>query len=511
MKYIKKNYINLIITFIIWLITILINVNFIKNKIPVETYLYPINSNSNFLFKYILLEIFDFILLFSMTKIIQKIVHEVKSGNELHKKFVEGFMISFIILLIYLVFNFPGQWAGDSLHLLEYARSLRTIPWHNIYTSLFYIISFSFISHAAGVVVFQYILISSTFGYIYANIFGKFKTKLRFLFFLILLTPINLFYANWVFRTTICGYLELLTVFYIIFNKKEILKSKNKKLLFALLVGFISSYRSENILYLLFPIILINKQNIKEVLKLIFICIISMIIINVPQKISSSKYYNHDYLITNTYESLQYIVNSISDEEIEKYYTKNINNIIPLDYIKDYGYHSYFENNYDNTKHGTMIGKTKTEEQKYLIDVAKMFWKYKKLYLYNKINSFTDMLFSKTYFPTGKTYSKRTEYYFHEQVEIISADFKEKYTYKGDQNPDITKKLIIPFILILLLLIINIFKKKANMFIYMLLIVKALIVTLICPITIFMYYYFLYLIIYYLLIYEILNIKKKQI
>ncbi|MBP3766225.1 MAG: hypothetical protein J6G98_03490, partial [Bacilli bacterium] len=399
---------------------------------------------------------------------------------------------------------------GDSIHLLEYARSLRTIPWHNIYTSLFYIISFSLIPHAAGVVIIQYIFISCVIGYIYSNIFNKYKTRLRVLFFMLLLTPINLFYANWVFRTTICSYLELLTIFYIIFNLENIITSKSKRRIFIILVGFISSYRSENILYILIPIIFINRNNIKEIIKLFITCLIAMILINLPQKIVSKKYYNSDYLITNTYETLQYITNYISEEDIKKYYTNNIRNIIPVEYIRNYGQHAYFEYNYENTDHGTTLNKSQEEQKKYLVDIAKLFFKYKKLYLFNKINGFTEMLYGKTYFPVGMTYSKRTEYFFQKQSNIIKDKFKKEYSYKKDQNPNIYKKLILPFIITILLLIFNLFKKNKIKYIYILLLLKALIITLVCPITIFMYYYYLYLISYYLLLYKIIELIKRD-
>jgi len=493
MKRIINNYkFEIITSIILFIFTTIISHNLFQNKVPYETYLYPY-ENSLFLLKYIILKTISFFIIFIIIYFIKFIYQKIKEKNIFYIRFIEGSIIFFILLFITLLKNFPGVWTYDALHLLEYATSLNFISWHNIYTSIFYIISLFFIPHASGIVIIQFILISIIFGYIYAKIFEIFPTKLRFLIFLIL-TPINIFYANWVFRTTISSYLELFLIFFTIFNLNKKISFK-KMLLFDILIAFICFYRSENIIYILLPIIL-NFKSFKIIFKHILFIIIISLIINFPQKIISNKYYNYDYLIITTYESLQYILNTVSaNDKVILNEKNNIEKIIPYEYLKNYGQHSYFEYNYENNSYGTVLNKPKTAQLSYLLSVLKIFKEHFNLFLQNKINLTTSLFINKTYYPTTPLYSLRTKYFFEERLNSITNHIDKKYHLnKNIYNVDTTNSLLIPFSIICLALVFNLFKNKKLFLVLLLLFIKLGACILFAPGATFMYFYYLYLI-----------------
>ena len=236
-----------------------------------------------------------------------------------------------------------------------------------------------------------------------------------------------------------------------------------------------------------------------------------MVAISLPQYYFSNKYYNKDYMQINTYSTLQYIYNSNSFNDISKKETKVIDTVIPIKYLRDYGYHSYFEINYNNTGTGTTTGLDSVKQKEFLNSVFKLFWKNKKLVLHHKINNFTSMAINKTYFDNYQTVDKRENYFFEKQYKYISDEYEKRYyplnknyTYKF-LNFDMSFNIVVIIFLSMLTVSISLFKKNYKiLLVQFLLFIKFVGIIFLAPNMSWFYFYYFYLIVPILFMYNLI-------
>ena len=477
---------------------------------PAFDYLYPYDLNYyEYIIIYTIIKILVLIFLFLFWKQIFKMF---KFKDTKIKYFTESFLIVSISFLIFLIFRWPGAFFGDCFHLFEYSRHLQLIPWHSIFTSLFYIFSLSIIPIPSGIVIIQIII----FSFIYSDLYNIISTnlknkKLRFLFLLPLFLP---FIANniiYPFRTTYYFFVELYYYVYVflVLTRKTIPKNLNYIIL-VILSAFLVKYRSEGIVYLIsFPIVFyfILEKNFKEKYFKYMILFISLIVlIGIPQNYFYNKYYYKEYLLANFYHPLSDIFNN---REINE---KEINDLINVNELKNYGGHYFFENNYLVTKHGTISSMNNKEQEKFINEMIKIFVNNFDFYIKSKINTFYMTLGYNPILPNHY----RSNYFFTEQFDNAVANFysfpltEHNRFYKIINISYKCKDIIIITSLTIIYIFYSIIKKKYLHFVLCgTILVKTVIVFLASPSDFSPYYLGFYAIFYFLLAYLLIDFVDK--
>lgn len=483
-------------------------------------------------------KIIAFILYLLFWKMIFYIKDKVKSKDKKTCSFLQSFIFYFTFNIILLLLTWPGIWRYDECKILACASFYTLEYWQHYITSIFYSISLMFIPIPSGVIIAQMAVIAMIVAYI----ISEFKQivnnkKLVYLlyipFFLLPILDTNLYPL----RLSIYTYIELLFVCQLILmNHKQFATKKDIALLLITMI-LLSVWRSEGILFLiLIPIICIVflKKSIKERkyrFLLTGITILISLILILPQEMNYRIESSNKYEMTSFIDQLQVVVKKeIENGQMEEETRQKIEKVIDIDEFLKYR-RGIYANNYGN------LYKEYTQEDykelkkiykellvKYPIDVLK-----ERLNLLletsgfkNDINVHVDN--------TRVIYKRPANLALHEFRTIykstspISLNLRngvinilEGWNISAEQcdtniSFNIFYNVIPSIIIVTVLCIISLFKKKwISLFIFGIILLKAIAIILTAPDTFFMYYLPIYLVGYFMLMLAIvLKIDKNK-
>lgn len=180
-------------------------------------------------------------------------------------------MIYFTIMFAIMLIIWPGIWRWDEMITLGSLTDGFLYHWQHWLSGFYYYICLQFIPCPGGVVLVQLLLISLIIGNSINKLYECLHTKWVYLMFVPLFFPAVIDNNFYPIRSSICTYIEFYLIFELIFIK---IKNKEINILKFFQLGIITaiaaSFRTENIIYIIFipiVILLIKKQNIIK-----FIC-----------------------------------------------------------------------------------------------------------------------------------------------------------------------------------------------------------------------------------------------
>lgn len=199
-----------------------------------------------------------FILIFY--QVLGLIFREFRKGNEAVRKICKYGGSYFLLMLVFLLLTWPGIWRIDEFTILRTARDLHVHYWQGYLTSVYYIFCLMMIPAPVSVILFMCLINSAVVGYLIYKLLEYTKgNRLTYLLYLpFLFFPVidsNLYPM----RMSVYAFLELLLLAKLCFWKIEDRRPGKKELgAVLLLAGIITCWRSESIYYLiLFPVLLL--------------------------------------------------------------------------------------------------------------------------------------------------------------------------------------------------------------------------------------------------------------
>lgn len=467
-------------------------------------------NNINWL-NYISCKILLLIILFALWQYIGKLI---KKDEESYKYF-KYFLIYMIPITFLFIFLYPGNWYGaDVYNFYDFATKAEFLYYLNYLSSVFYIIAYMLFPIPAGASFLVAILFGLVFSYIAKNLYDIYKSKLIYLLlipFFMLHTLLYTFYAN---RPIVFGVSYLLLISIIMIDKiKQNKLTTTKFISLAILTGIVGYWRSESI-YLVIAIplfIFISykiKWNVKNIIKIFGICIVSFIVISLPQKtvelkektdIPSSR--NLPMFVQPlSYMLTQELKGDNLDEDLAK-----INNVLDIKLMKKY---ASYEETFCIWSEGGCIKEYTLEEYKEFITGYKNVIK-NNIPLFLKTKALT---FKSASSISGDIFTTKNLYYSNDQYILEREDTKPLFGYKirkalysliegKNYYSDKTNilwvlinNLFIPLIIIGLIFIYSIIKKDLFYFLLTgMLLGHTLIVFITAPASYFMYYFNVYI------------------
>lgn len=520
MKKIKVNRIN-VITALIATVHFLITFFTDKNIF---------NLNNINKLNYSLCKILLFVILLLFWNFIIKLIIKKDKNKRMYIKYFLVYMIPMIIILLLI---WPGVWYGsDVTNFFWISTGAEYLYYLNYMTSVFYIVGYMLFPVPSGAIILQTILYGIVCSYIIKNCFDIYKSKwiyLMYLPFFLLHTIFYTFYAN---RPIMYSAFYLLIVMYMIFEYKKKKKYNIKKILFLSIITAIAGFwRSESI-YLIICIPILTfiiyhlKVNVKNIITIFGIFILSFTIISLPQKIEEHKESTDAPSSRNLpifVGPLSYMLSqgNLVGKNLE-YNLSNIDKVIDVEIMTKYG--SYADTPAIWSDGGCIKEYTKEEYDLFLksyIEVIKdnfpLFLKTKTYTFaassgvfnegFTSINLYTkdsDLLFGR----------KDTKALFGNKIRKNTMKFIEgKFNNNGKLNIiyRLFGNLLWPMIFIGMLFIYAI--KKKNIFYFLIsgmMIGHICIVFFTAPASYFMYYYNIYLCGWVLAIYFLISFLEKN-
>ena len=283
--------------------------------------------------------LFAFLIIWFFWKLVFKVISEFK-------KSYMGFIALFIVGAVFLgllwpdILTFTSPYYDDNV--VTYSCAVRLTPdyWHNFYHSVIYCAALLFFPMDSMIMLFQWALYVFALAYVFERA-SALNLKRKWLIFLAFLLPDNIMLMGYSHRIMI--YISLVTVYaaIIVF---DLLEHRERDLRFDILLAvfgaFLCVYRSEGIIpgVLLYGIYMLfqGKRKLPRILTGIGIFAVLFLIINLPQKMGTIRYYGDDYSLVNAMSPLQVIINS-SEGHIDSKYWDDINGVVPSWAIAQYG------------------------------------------------------------------------------------------------------------------------------------------------------------------------------
>ena len=209
-----------------------------------------------------------------------------------------------------------------------------------------------------------------------------------------------------------CMYTILLLFYfaYMFFLTVDDNPSRNSTMILFILALFITEWRSEGFLLGIIPFIaylFLRVRRKRSILGYIVTFIICLYIISLPQKMGSYKYYGSDYLIVNTMNPLQTILN---DENSNFSYEKGeedlkiVDSVCPLNYIKQLGLNGYRCYNYEKGRFINQSCNSSKQSSDYLQSCLRIYFHNLRILLKHQCNLFFNC------FGVEKDYFELSEY-----------------------------------------------------------------------------------------------------
>ena len=295
-------------------------------------------------------------------------------------------LIAGLFLILCLYPEMFGVETTDDYMNYVYARELLPMYWHGFLTNVVYIACMIVFPHPVSIPVIQFIFGVSVLFYIggtfMTHLSGRKKAKTALVscfFLLVVLLPETI--RILIYPTRNCMYaivcLWALGILFVDGEKNGEL-TKRKFTLLVFLFAVLGSWRGEGILYLLaFPFLLyftyeqksrkklFSKAHGKQLLFYLTICILFML----PDKYGVNKYQNSDYMIANTTGPISAVLHdegaNVSYDGIKED-LEHIAEVIPLEYIYQYGCNGGFYYNAISGRWVRQSGTSKLEGRQYI-------------------------------------------------------------------------------------------------------------------------------------------------
>jgi len=256
------------------------------------------------------------------------------------------------------------QWPDDFLcggdNYIPFSYSLRLMPeyWHSVLLSCLFTAAMMVFPHAISITLLQCGIFVFALAYVYDRIDRCEKLKncscVKYLMLLPLIFRDTFGIATNPERAEInvsfCIIFTSIVVFDV-FEKKETSKGKMIGMLFY--GAFLAVFRSEGILVGLLGfvvwLIFAYRPRAKDAIAICMCLIMAYYLFSLPGKVGNIKYYGNDYSIVNSFSSLKNILNSensnlhYEDAEAD---IRAIDELVPVDIIKEYGIEGYRMLNY---------------------------------------------------------------------------------------------------------------------------------------------------------------------
>ena len=291
-------------------------------------------------------------------------------SNKKNKRMCRLFISLSFLFICFAFLTYPKMygWEVDDLAIYELVTHKQVLFWHSYLTNLIYLASYFIFPHPISLPIIQVICWCGVCSYIILNIFILTENKwLRTLgwSFVVLYETYSI--ALMPYRNCMYTILSLFFIAYLALNymKNEKFSYKNIIIL-SIFGGILAFWRSEGCLYLLFTFFILvigyGKKYIKQSIICTILMMISFFIVSFPQKIANEKYYRKDYMIINMVSALSPILNN-QNCNIDYYGAiedlENINNVIDITYIKQFGSMGY---QYYNASQGRNLTQTNTSD-----------------------------------------------------------------------------------------------------------------------------------------------------
>lgn len=247
-----KYWLPYIIALIQWLITFIIQIDrifFEYDQINVRV---------------IVVKVLYLITLVLMWKIIFKVYDEVKNRNVYYIRGLKIFLIYFGILMMLLLILWPGTWSWDDASGIVAEHYYGWNPWQHIVTAIYHEVLLQILPFLGGLIILQNMIIAGIVAYFIINVEKYFDIpilKNKYVDILIKILPFMLppilMHQFSGYRMGMYIYVELLMLIILV----KIIQNKEIKwkliLLFAMLVGIVSTWRTESVFYIPFVLIII--------------------------------------------------------------------------------------------------------------------------------------------------------------------------------------------------------------------------------------------------------------
>lgn len=266
------------------------------------------------------------------------------------------FFSCLIIGIAAIIVIYPGMYAYEVDNYITYRYAMMSYPlyWHHAYTSYVYLACHMFLPHPIAIPLVQFVSFLLIIFYAYNMSISITEKKWRMFYFLLLAVPEALYVALNPYRNCFYAILCLGLLIYVYFEFKQQKKLSRTKFVVLLTVfAFIAVWRSEGIIFsiILFAGIMwiVYGQKLKRVLLQLFLLLICIKVISIPQDLGSKKYWGSDYTLINCMNSLQSMLNAdnvnLQYEGAESDLAA-IETITPVEMIKESGIGGY--RNYNN-------------------------------------------------------------------------------------------------------------------------------------------------------------------
>lgn len=249
--------------------------------------------NSINIINYYFCKVLVFVILVLFWRFVFKTIFKRSNDNI---KYVKYFLIYILPMVVVLFLIWPGVWYGDDVYnFFNYAINTEYLYYLNYISTVFYIIGFMIFPCTSGAIILQTILFGIICSYIVKNCFDIFKNKLVYLLYVPFFLFHTIFYTFFANRPIMYGICYLFLIMYLIIENKKNNDFNFKKLIFiSFVTAVVGFWRSESIyLIVAIPIFVFLiyhlKFNIKNILKIGGVFIISFIIIALPQKIEEHR------------------------------------------------------------------------------------------------------------------------------------------------------------------------------------------------------------------------------
>lgn len=287
-----------------------------------------------------------------------KFIFKVLLG-EIKKTHLILFGIIFAIGLVFMVIIYPDFPAGGIDNYTTYAQAIRFLPtyWQSIYTGVIYAASLMLLPHSFGIYFFQWLAFVMTIAYIYIGLEKLFpKKNIKYFALLFFVLPESYYIVFDAYRNNYYTILCMFYFAYLIFSIRE----KNKQfpiremVFMTFLTTFIMVWRSEGILIGIGGIILLlvaYKVNWKKAVILLTVFVSMYLALSWIQGIGEKKYYGQDYMIVNTCDVLENILNNPNADLFYEGAEEDllaIEMVVPVQVLKEDGLIGYRNYNYTN-------------------------------------------------------------------------------------------------------------------------------------------------------------------
>lgn len=268
-----------------------------------------------------------------------------KRNSGIYKRWVSVFIIYFSIMLLMLLFFWPGTWSWDDAGILLGVRRYDSfVPWQHIISGCYQAVLLQLLPFPGGIILIQNAIVSVCVAYTVAKLEDSFNIKifispiLDIVFKLLpfFLPPVLLYQFSG-YRMGIYVYLELAMLVMILCGKRdEVAWSWKQVILFGFLAVLTACWRTESLFYaIMMPLFLAGlDRKIVSIKKCIF-CIMMIIVgflgVNKVQNIALG---NSNYKIMSLMGPYAAVVRA-ADYLEDKEYIDAINRVVNVDTIHE--------------------------------------------------------------------------------------------------------------------------------------------------------------------------------